>query len=366
MPNPMVRGAVAHRHSGGSGTPTNTAPVNTAVPTVAGTPAVGNTLTATPGTWTGTPTPTLAYQWERNSADIPGATGLTYVLTSADVGGNDRVRETATNVAGTASAWSTVVVMPVPSLVNTAAGGTNAATVTTGNSGGSGDTAWDTVTIGAGAALVYDNTSGDVTPTLGYKFTLGATVNATLVGWSTALSVFPTSDRLTGRFYYVAASTGPNQRLMQVSNGATLLCALNHIATAGVGVRVADATGTGHGTGQGVTLSTGTLYRFEFDITGIGSGTTAGASTVSCFLGDTNTLVGSTDTVSGFNYGSLPYTAVTFGAVTGGVASTSFWMDGFSLNANGVLPGPEGASGLLTPKSTGDLAPTATGTLVPF
>jgi hypothetical protein len=209
----MVRGAIAHRHSTGTGPPPNTAPVNTVAPTVSGTPAQGNTLTATPGTWTGTPTPTLAYQWERNGADIGSATGLTYVVAANDVGASTRIRETATNGVGSpVSAWSTAIAIPSPQLFNTAAGGTNAATVTTGNSGGPGDTAWDAVSIAAGGALVYDNTAANVSSGLGYKFTMGGTVGALTLTWSTALSAIPATGRLTGRFYYVITGIGVRGR----------------------------------------------------------------------------------------------------------------------------------------------------------
>jgi hypothetical protein len=99
------------------------APVNTAVPTISGALTVGQPLTANDGTWTGTPPPTFAYQWQRcdtggsNCVDIAAATTATYVLQAADVGGTLRVRVTATNAAGTASATSaaTALIATVPS-----------------------------------------------------------------------------------------------------------------------------------------------------------------------------------------------------------------------------------------------------------
>src|SRR6202040_1792750 len=42
--------------------PAPAAPVNTALPAISGTPTVTKVLTASPGTWTGTPTLTYAYQ----------------------------------------------------------------------------------------------------------------------------------------------------------------------------------------------------------------------------------------------------------------------------------------------------------------
>ena len=87
-------------------------PVNTALPTTSGTTRDGQTLSSAVGTWTGTPTITYASQWRRcnaagvSCADIAGATGTTYALTPADVGGTIRVRVTATNAGGSAAADS--------------------------------------------------------------------------------------------------------------------------------------------------------------------------------------------------------------------------------------------------------------------
>lgn len=69
---------------------------------IAGSTQQGSTLTATPGTWNGRPTPTLSYQWYRAGVAIGGETALTYVTQLADIGANITVRETATNTGGTA------------------------------------------------------------------------------------------------------------------------------------------------------------------------------------------------------------------------------------------------------------------------
>jgi hypothetical protein len=87
------------------------APVNTAPPTIAGTAAVGQRLTVSPGTWTGSPS-SVAYQWRRCSAageacaDIAGATGTSHVAVPADAGHRLRVAVVASNTAGPGSALS--------------------------------------------------------------------------------------------------------------------------------------------------------------------------------------------------------------------------------------------------------------------
>jgi hypothetical protein len=87
------------------------APQNTAVPTIAGTAREGQTLTASDGTWSNSPT-SFSFQWQRcgsdgtGCGDITGATSKTYVAVIGDVGHTLRVVVTATNADGKASANS--------------------------------------------------------------------------------------------------------------------------------------------------------------------------------------------------------------------------------------------------------------------
>ena len=85
-------------------------PVNADPPVVSGTAAVGQTLSATTGSWSGTAPLAFASAWERcvNSTcgAIAGATAGAYLITSADAGASIRAIVTAKNGAGSATARS--------------------------------------------------------------------------------------------------------------------------------------------------------------------------------------------------------------------------------------------------------------------
>jgi lysophospholipase L1-like esterase len=126
-----IKAAVSATNSGGTTTATSdptavvtqAPPTNTALPTISGTVQQGQTLTASPGTWTGTPSYT--YQWLRCAGNgagcgpVAGATGSTYLLGSNDVDSTIRVSVTATNSGGAASATSAATAVVKDPPVNT-------------------------------------------------------------------------------------------------------------------------------------------------------------------------------------------------------------------------------------------------------
>lgn len=82
-----------------------TAPANTVLPSISGTPQVGVVLTASKGVWTGAPT-SFDYVWKNGGVAIPGAEEATYTPVVGDLGDTLTVTVTATNSAGSASATS--------------------------------------------------------------------------------------------------------------------------------------------------------------------------------------------------------------------------------------------------------------------
>ncbi len=133
--NQRLKIAVTATNSAGSGTAasratgvvtaTGSSPANTSPPAISGTFKEGNTLTVAPGGWSGSPTPTFTYQWQRCDAiggacaDLSGSSATSYAAIALDVGNTLRVKVIATNTHGTTLATTPETVMIVPA----AAGG---------------------------------------------------------------------------------------------------------------------------------------------------------------------------------------------------------------------------------------------------
>ena len=81
------------------------APTNTEKPQISGIPEVGETLTASAGSWTANAA-TISYQWQRAGSSIPGSIAPSYQVTPADLGSTLSVLVTATNDSGSGTADS--------------------------------------------------------------------------------------------------------------------------------------------------------------------------------------------------------------------------------------------------------------------
>jgi hypothetical protein len=110
------------------------APSNTTPPTIAGTPTVGQTLTASDGTWSNNPT-SFTYQWLRcngggnSCASVANGTQKTYTLVGADAGHTMRARVTATNTDGSGTAQSDQTTVIAPATSSAAPKNTSAPTI---------------------------------------------------------------------------------------------------------------------------------------------------------------------------------------------------------------------------------------------
>jgi uncharacterized protein YukE len=100
----------------GATTTTSTpGPKNSSPPTVTGSAVQGSRLTATAGTWSGTGTVAYAYQWYRcnttgaKCSSVHGATAGTYTLAAADVAHTVGLTVNATDTAGKASAYASLL-----------------------------------------------------------------------------------------------------------------------------------------------------------------------------------------------------------------------------------------------------------------
>jgi hypothetical protein len=143
------------------------------VPTIAGSSAIGSSLSAAPGSWSPQPT-AIAYQWERCSAGgscsaIDGATTQSYTVADADVGAQLEVAVTASDASGS----TTAVSAPSPTVL---AGGAAATLSGAPNGSGAcsgahlaakiGDGASEHVALGVGAT-VHGELDCDGTPIAG-------------------------------------------------------------------------------------------------------------------------------------------------------------------------------------------------------
>ena len=90
---------------------------NIVAPTFSGSPVVGQSLLANPGTWAGQGSVSFAFQWRRNGTDITGATAASYTIVAADDVTDLSCEVTATDDLTSVSAFTSdaYVTQPLPS-----------------------------------------------------------------------------------------------------------------------------------------------------------------------------------------------------------------------------------------------------------
>jgi hypothetical protein len=179
-------------------------PANSVLPTLSGTFIVGDTITASTGTWSGSPSYT--YQWDHAGVAIAGATGSYYVLAVGDQGDMITVTVTATNTAGATTVTSaaygpvTAAVSPPANSVPPQISGNlyvgNVLTATTGSWAGSpGYTYQWQVTPSGGSLTNIPNATGS-TYTVDSAYS-GAAIDVTVTGTNAAGSATATSAAVT-------------------------------------------------------------------------------------------------------------------------------------------------------------------------
>lgn len=132
--NHTMRVVVTAKNSAGSASATSDAtgvvtynldkPVNSSTPTISGTVAIGQNLTASKGSWGGTSPVTYTYQWQRcdshgnGCAAINAVSSTTYKIVTNDATHTIRVAVSAHNAAGTVTATSSpTALVPAPAPV---------------------------------------------------------------------------------------------------------------------------------------------------------------------------------------------------------------------------------------------------------
>jgi hypothetical protein len=152
--------------AGGPGNaPGQSAPTNTSPPTISGNAIQSETLTASPGDWSG-PNATYSNQWNRCDSSgaactpMSGATAQTYTPVAADVSSTFRVAVTATNRNGSAVATSAAT-----AAVTAPSAGTTAATSGASSSSSESASVMTTTSSTSTSTTTSSTTTSPTTPT---------------------------------------------------------------------------------------------------------------------------------------------------------------------------------------------------------
>jgi len=209
-------------------------PVNTVAPVISGNLQVGQTLTTTDGTWTGTATITFTYQWKRGGSNITSATNSTYVLVEADAGQAITCAVTGTNGIGNSTGTSNSLTIDVYVIYLTSiADGTDATTYSAG--------VWNTIGLGTAAA------NRKIVLGLISRGAANQTVSSASIGGQTATSFAHADSSTAGSAADIVVADVPTGTTGDISitwSGARTRCGTGVWAVYGAGSSTPSATAT--------------------------------------------------------------------------------------------------------------------------
>ena len=359
-------------------------PLSTTPGSISGTPQVGSTLTYTQGVASGGTGPyTYTQVWKRDGVTISAATGLTYVLVSADIGKNITVEITATDATlsvatATTASVGPITTAPFPALTwnptpsngmdsnpggqtgtysGTATSITTTGCVEASVNGGAYSIGTQAITSGQSLAVRWASTSGCGGAASGTTITGTITDSTYTNSYSLAVNRKPTA------FGFTAGSTSAPLSSVQTSNTVTIT-GINSVSYVTVGSLTAGATSleasiNGGGfvaipaaTSTSLPISTGETLQIRFT-TGSTASTTYTA-VVNIGDGDAVQFTASSPGFVVINTSSPVFPSTTFAPFAGPTASP----------ANTVLTGPPALNGTATATwADGSTTLTATGSL---
>ena len=249
--------------------PAPVGPSDTSAPTISGTAQVGDTLTASPGSWSGDTPMSFSYLWS------DGATGQTDTLPAADLGQSVSVTVTATNDGGSASATSgsagpvtsaSSPPPPPPTCTKTLTSGSIAAAI---NDASSGQTICLDAGTYTGGTVNGDNFSSNTTIESA-DGTRDVTVDGTVT--------IDNSSNITlqGLDIEGGGIGGAGGVAFEGTSGSNYTLNNDTIANSDFGVII----GSSSGAVSNVTISNSTLHNFDFSGSSAGTG---GGQAVSCY-----------------------------------------------------------------------------------
>ena len=297
-------------------------PVNSVAPVISGSAIVGQNLTCTTGTWSGSPT-SYFYQWNANASPIANATANVFTLTSTQTGANMTCSVIAQNIAGNSSPATSNTLGPV------ILGTTATYLIVAGGGGGAADGG------GGGAGGLQTGTT-ILQPANTYSITIGA------------------GGAITAGTGIYAGNNGTNTTFSAVSNasvggggGGTYL---NNGANGGSG-------GGGAGVGTGFTTYGGTGVAGQGYAGGGNGGFTSSPYPSGGGGGSSQAGANATSTVSGYGGNGTTSTisgsSVTYAGGGGGAGTVQGATAGAGGSGGGGVGGSSGNTGASAPANTG-------------